>query len=307
MGVINTGSFAKALFPGVNTWYGDTYKQFETEYNQIFDNVNSTKAYEEYVGFSGFGLAQKKPEGSSIAYDSAQQGFITRLTNVAYALGFVITKEMYDDDQYGIIGKRRANALAFSMRQTVENVCANVLNRAFNSSYTGGDGVSLINASHPNKAGGTWSNQIGVASDLSEAALEQACIDIAGFTNDRGLKISVMPRKLIISKEQMFDAQRILKSIQQSGNNNNDINALRAMNMFPEGIAVNHYLTSPTTWFVKTNCGQAAGEGLIYQERQAASFSVSDDSDTMNAKYMSYMRFSAGWSDPRSLYGSAGP
>lgn len=305
MSVITTGHFAKTLEPGVKKWYGQAYDEFETEYDKIFDKVSSERAYEEYVGFSGFGLAQIKPEGASISYDSAQQGFVTRLTNVAYALGFIITYEMYKDDLYGVIGKRRAKALAFSMRQTKEVVAANVLNRAFNSSYTYGDGKELCATDNPNKAGGTWRNELSTAADLSEASLEQACIDIADFRDDRGLRINVMPQKLIIPKEQMFEAQRILKSINQSGTANNDINALRSMNLFKD-IVVNHYLSDPDAWFIKTNAGQMSGEGLIYQEREAASFGASDDSDTKNAKYSAYERYAFGASDKRAIFGSPG-
>jgi len=304
MGVITTGSFAKALWPGIKQWYGDRYNEFQTEYTDIFDKVSSTKAYEEYVGFSGMGLLQRKPEGSPIGFDSMEQGFVTRATNVAYALGFIITHEMFQDDQYGIIGKRRANALSFSARQTKEIVGANILNRATTAGYTYGDGVVLLSASHLNKAGGTYSNIIATAADLSEASLEQAAIDIAGFLDDRGLKIAVMPRKLIIAKENMFEAARILKSVQQSGSAMNDINALKVLNVFPDGVVVNHYLTDADAWFVKTNI--PAGEGLIYQEREADRFDVSDDSDTMNAKFLCYGRYAFTVADLRSIYGSTG-
>lgn len=304
MGVVTTGSFAKLLWPGIKTIYGEKYDEFKPEFPEIFDKVTSDKAYEEYVGFSGMGLFQKKPEGTPISYDEMQQGFVTRAINVAYALGFIVTYEMYKDDQYGVIGKRRANALAFSARQTKEIVGANVLNRAFTAGYTFGDGQVLLSTGHLNKAGGTWSNKLAVDADLSEASLEQAAIDVAGFLDDRGLKISVMPKKLIIPKELMFEATRILKSIQQAGNANNDINALRVMNIFPEGVAVNHYLTDPDAWFVKTNI--PSGEGLIYQEREADSFSVSDDSDTLNAKYRAYGRYAFTVGDVRAIYGSAG-
>ena len=304
MGVVTTGSFAKSLWPGVNAWYGDKYKEFSTEFDKIFDKVSSTKAYEEYVGFSGMGLFQKKPEGSAIAFDEMQQGFVTRATNVAYALGFIITHEMYADDQYGVIGKRRANALAFSARQTKEIVGANVLNRAWTAGYTYGDGQVLLSTGHLNKAGGTWSNTIATNADLSEASLEQAAIDVAGFLDDRGLKVNIMPDKLIIPKELMFEATRILKSIQQSGTVNNDVNALRVMNIFPGGVEVNHYLTDTDAWFIKTNI--PSGEGLIYQEREADRFDVSDDSDTMNAKYMAYGRYTFTVGDVRAIYGSAG-
>jgi phage major head subunit gpT-like protein len=289
---------------GIKTWYGDRYKEFATEYTDIFDKVSSDKAYEEYVGFSGMGLFKTKPEGTAISFDSMQQGFVTRATNVAYALGFIITREMYKDDQYAIIGKRRANALAFSARQTKENIGANILNRAFTAGYTYGDGVVLASTAHLNKAGGTWSNKIAIDADISEASLEQAAQDIAGFLDDRGLKIQVMPKKLIIPKEIMFETTRILKSIQQPGNANNDVNALRVMNIFPEGAVVNHFLTDTDAWFVKTNI--PSGEGLIYQEREADEFMVTDDSDTMNAKYMSYGRYTFTVADARAIYSSAG-
>jgi len=304
MSIINSGSFAKALWPGVNAWYGKAYNEYSVEYTKLFDTFKSSKAFEEDVGVSSFGLAVQKSEGAPISYDTERQAFITRYQHVTYALGFIITREVMDDDQYSIVGQRKAQGLAFSMRQTKEIIAANVYNRYATAGFVGGDGVTLLSASHPNLAGGTWSNQIATAADLSEASLEQAAIDIAGFLDDRGNKISVMPKKLIIPKELMFEATRILKSIQQAGNANNDINALRVMNVFPDGVAVNHYLTDTDAWFVKTNI--PSGDGLIYQEREADSFSVSDDSDTLNAKYRAYGRYAFTCADVRAIYGSAG-
>jgi len=210
MSVINSGSFAKALWPGVNAWYGRAYDAYPEEYTKLFDKQTSTKAFEEDVGISSFGLAVQKSEGAPISYDSERQGFVTRYQHAVYALGFIITREMMEDDQYDVIGKRKAEGLAFSMRQTKEVLGANVYNRAFNATYIGGDGVSLINASHPNIKGGVWSNQIATAADISEAALEQACIDIAGFTNDAGLLIAVRPETLVIPRQLIFEAKRIL-------------------------------------------------------------------------------------------------
>jgi hypothetical protein len=301
MSVINSGSFAKALWPGVNAWYGKEYAEYPVEWDKLFDKFTSDRAFEEDVGVSSFGLAVVKPEGSPISYDSEKQGFITRYQHVVYALGFVITREIMEDDQYDIVGQRKAQGLAFSMRQTKELVGANVYNRAFNASYTGGDGVSLINASHPNIAGGTFSNQIGTAADLSEAALEQACIDIAGFTDDRGLLIAVRPESLVISRYMPFEAKRILSTDGRVGTDNNDLNAIKDMGMIPKTI-VNHYLTDTDAWFIRTN----VKNGLKYFARREDSFDMDNDWDTENAKFKATARYSFGWTDPRALYGSAG-
>lgn len=301
MSVINSSNFAKALWPGVNAWYGKAYDEYPVEWQKLFDKFTSRKQFEEDVGVSSFGLAVVKGEGAPITYDSERQAFITRYTHIVYALGFIITREIYEDDQYDVVGQRKAQGLAFSMRQTKEIVGANIYNRAFNSSYVGGDGVSLINASHPNFAGGTWSNQIATAADLSEAALEQACIDIAGFTNDRGLKIAVRPKTLVIPKELMFEASRILKSEGRVGTDNNDINVLKNMGMIPETV-VNHYLTDTDAWFIKTD----VSNGLKYFERRGDEFDMDEDFDTENAKYKATARYSFGWTDPRALYASAG-
>jgi Mu-like prophage major head subunit gpT len=303
-GIMTTGSFSKLLWPGIKKIYGDTYNEYPQEWSDIFDKTTSDKAYEEYVGTSMFGLAPIKTQGGSIAYDQAQQGFITRLTNIVYALGFVITREMYDDNQYGDFIKRFSKALAFSMRQTKEIVCANVLNRAFTSGYTGGDGSVMCVSTHPNVAGGTWSNVLSVASDLTGDALESACIQIMGFQDDRGKTISAMPQKLIISVNDLFNAERILKSSLEYDTANNAVNALKSKGVFPGGIAVNHYLTDADAWFIKTN----VPDGLIFQERDADDFSPApeNDFDTENAKYKARMRFSVGWNDPRGILGSAG-
>jgi hypothetical protein len=302
MAIINTGSFSKALWPGVNAWYGKAYDEYPVEWSDLFDKYTSRKAFEEDVGISSFGLAAIKPEGSGVSYDTETQGFITRYTHIAYALGFIVTKEAFEDDQYDVIGERRARALAYSMRQTKEIVGANVYNRAFSSSYVGGDGVSMCSASHPNVAGGTWSNILSVAANLSEAALEQACIDISRFKNDRGLLIQVVPQSLHIPPELMFTAERILKSQYRVGTANNDINALVSMGKFPKGIKVNHYFTSTTAWWLRTN----APDGLKYFERRPDSFTEDNDFDTENAKFKATARYSFYWTDPRAIYGTAG-
>lgn len=301
MSIINSGSFAKALWPGVNAWYGKAYGEYSVEYTKLFDTSKSTKAFEEDVGVSSFGLAIQKPEGSPISYDSERQAFITRYQHVTYALGFVITREVMDDDQYAVVGQRKAQGLAFSMRQTKEIIAANVYNRYATAGYVGGDGVTLLSASHPNLAGGTWSNQIATAADLSEAALEQAVIDIAGFTNDRGLLIAVRPKSLIIPRQLMFEAKRILNSDGRVGTDNNDLNAIKNMGLVPETI-VNHYLTDTDAWFIRTD----VPHGMKHFERRADAFDMDNDFDTENAKYKATARYSFGWTDPRGIYGSAG-
>jgi len=300
-GVINSGSFAKALWPGVNAWYGKAYDEYSVEYTSLFDKFSSSKAWEEDVGISSFGLAVQKGEGAPISYDSEQQAFVTRYQHVVYALGFIITREMMEDDQYDVVGQRKAQGLAFSHRQTKEIVGANVYNRAFSGSYLGGDGVSMISASHPNIAGGTQSNIIATAADLSEASLEQACIDIAGFTNDRGLLIAVRPESLIIPRQLMFEAKRILASDGRVGTDLNDLNALKTMGIVPK-IVTNHYLTDTDAWFIRTN----VKHGLKYFERRADAFEMDNDFDTENAKFKATGRYSFGWTDWRGIYGSAG-
>ncbi len=305
MGVITTNNFAKDLIPGVKTWFGQKYKEYPIEYLDIFEKMNSTRAFEEEVGVTGFGLAAIKNEGTGIAYDEQEQGFVSRYTHITYGLGFIITREMYEDGIAVTVALRRANSLAFSIRQTKEIVGANILNRAFTAAYTMGsnsDGKELCATDHPNKAGGTWRNELSTPADLSESALEQACIDIAGFTTDKGLTIAIRPKALIIPQALEFDAYRILESIGQSGTANNDINALRSSGKFPQGIMVNHYLTDTDAWFIKTDCP----DGLKYMERRADSFGTENDFDTENAKFKATFRGSFGWSDPRGIFGSPG-
>lgn len=299
---ITTGSFAKALWPGINAWYGKAYNEYPVEWDKLFDKYTSRRNFEEDVGVSSFGLAVQKAEGAPVSYDSERQGFVTRYTHVVYALGFVITREIVEDDLYDVVGQRRAQGLAFSMRQTKEIVGANVYNRAFNSSYPGGDGVALLANNHPNVAGGTWSNVLSTASDLSEAALEQACIDIQGFRNDRGLLISIKPRKLIVHYSNEFEAHRILKAVGRTGTDLNDPNAIKDLGIFPEGVFVSHYLTDPDAWFIRTN----APHGMKYFERRADEFTNDNDFDTENAKFKASARYSFGHTDPRGLFGSPG-
>ena len=300
---ISTSNFSKLLWPGLKAIY-DNDKARPTEYTAIFDKETSDKAFEEYQGMSMFGLAPIKPQGAPISYDDAKQGFTTRLTNVVYALGFIITREMRDDGQYGPISRRLTKALGFSMRQTKEIIAANVLNRAFTSTYAGGDGKELCATDHPHMAGGTWSNEPTTAVDLSGAALEDAAVAIMGFTNDRGLLIAVQPQKLIIPPALTFEAERILKSALEYDSANNAVNAVKTAGIFPGGYTVNHYLTDADAWFIKTDNPM----GLIYQERDADDFAPApeNDFDSDNAKFKARSRFSFGWADPRALYGCPG-
>lgn len=302
MAVTGTGNFGKALWPGINAWYGKEYNEFPVQYTKLFDTFSSRKHYEEDVGITSYGLALVRAEGAPVQFDSERQAFITRYTHVEYALGFIITRVMFEDDLYDVVGERRARGLAYSMRQTKEIVAANVYNRAFNPNYTGGDGKELLATDHPNFAGGTWSNELATPADLSEAALEQAYIDIGKWTNDRGLKIDVKPQSLIVPVDLQFEAERILKTPYRVGTANNDINALNAMGKFPKGIIVNNYLTDADAWFIRTD----VKNGMKFWNRVEDTFTQDDDWDTDNAKYKVRSRFSCGWTDPKALYGSPG-
>lgn len=301
MAVITTGNHPKALWPGVKAWWGRKYDEHQTEWTDLFTSDKSTRSYEEDVQVTGFGLMPAKSEGGSVSYDSESQGYVSRYYNVAYSLGFVVTHEEQADGLYEVVSKRRAEALAFSARQTKENVGANVYNRAFDSNYTGGDGKELLATDHPTLSG-DQANELSAGADLSEASLEDAVILTMGMTNDRGLKISIMPKSLIVPRQSWFEANRIMKSVLQNDSANNAINALRATNALPEGIKVNHYLTDQDAWFIRTN----APRGLIHYEREAASFAPDNDFDTSNLKAKCYERYAFGWTDWRGLVGSPG-
>ena len=302
-GIITTASHPKALWPGIKAWWGQVYDEHQTEYTDLFTSDTSRQNYEEDVQLTGFGLAPVKSEGNGVQYDSEIQGFTTRYTHIAYALGYIVTKEEKDDNLYEQVSKKRSAALAMSFRQTKENIAANVYNRAFNGTYLGGDGVALCSTAHPNVTGGTWANKPTVDVDLSEAALEDAVIALMGYTNDRGLLINVMPQTLHIARNELFNAQRILKSSYQTGNANNDINVIKSGNYIPGGFKVNHYFTAPHAWFIRTNIR----EGMKYYERVGIEFDQDNDFDTDNAKAKGYERYSFGWTDPRAIWGVNGP
>ena len=299
--IINRNSFAKALWPGVNAWFGDGYGEHPLQRGELFQSFTSDKAFEEDMSVSGFGLFTNGAEGASVVYDDAQQGYLTRYTHLKYFSGFILTSEAIDDDQYMKIASMKAPALGFAARQTQELVAANVYNRAFNSTYKGGDAKELLATDHPNVTGGTYANELATAADISEAALEQAVIDLMNFTNDRGLKIPVKITSLIIPVQLWATADRILKSTLQTGTANNDPNALRMAGHIPK-IVMNNYLSDSDAWFLRTD----VPHGMKCWVRKPLTFTEDNDFDTDNLKYKAVYRESYGWSDPRGLFGSPG-
>lgn len=301
MAIITTGSHPKALWPGIRAWWGRSYSEHVPEYPDLFETDTSDKAYEEEPEISGFGLAPVKPQGQQIYYDTEVQGAVSRYTHVAYALGYIVTFEELRDDLYEVVSKRRAQQLAFSMRQTKENILAAVYNQGFNASFPGADGVALMSLTHPTLSG-SQSNLLTTAADISETAVEDLCIQIMQMTNNRGLKISGLPQSLNVPPQLWFEANRIYNSVLQNDTANNAINVLRATGAFPKGIKVNHYFSSATAWFIRTNIPRS----LQYFERDKISFDQDNDFDTKNAKAACYERYSAFWSDFRGLYGTPG-
>jgi hypothetical protein len=301
MSVINTGSVAKALQVGVNKFWGMGYdEKTPLQLTDAFDTEQSEKAYEEDVQLVGTGLFPIKAETAAVQYDAIRQGFVKRYNHLTYALGVIFSYEMLKDGQYEL-GFKRAKYLGFSARQTQEIIAANVLNRAFNSSYTGADGKELCATDHPNVSGGTFRNELSVAADLSQAALEQALIDIDSMTDDRGLRIALKAKKLIVPAALRFEAARILKSDKEAGTANNDLNAVRTETGL--GFVVNNYLDDADAWFIKTS----AMDGLKRYVREAASAPVQEnDFDTRNLKFATFFRESYGWTDPRGVFASPG-
>ena len=302
MAIVNTGAIGKALWPGLNAIFGLAYNEFPAEYAEIFKKYSSGKNFEEDLGMYGLGLAEVKPEGDVVHYGDFAQAFLKRYVHITYALGYIVTREAIEDNQYAELAAQRTRMIAKSMRQTKEIVAANVLNRAFNGSYVGADGLELCSLVHLLGKGGTFANKLTTAADLSEASLEQAAIDIMGFVDDASLKISVMPEKLIIPKELCFEAERILKSMLQVDTANNTINALRSKGVLPGGYAVNHYLSDTDAFFILTN----AENGMKHFERRGVEFEQDQDFDSDNVKFKGSERYVFSWTDPRGIYGSAG-
>lgn len=298
---ITTGTHPKSLWPGVKAFFGKTYREKPMTCSMVFDMMTSDKAYEEVVEETGFGLAPQKAEGASVSYDTDAQGYVTRFTNVTYGLGAIITREAIEDNQYESVATRKAAKLARSMRQTKENVFANILNRAFTSAYAGGDGKELIATDHPTLAG-NQSNELAVPADLSEASLEDILIQIRQAKDSRGLRIQLEGQKLIVPAALAFEATRILSSTNQSGTANNDINAMRSMGLLPGGIVIWDYLSDDDAWFVKTD----APEGLLMFQRRALALTQDNDFDTENARMKATERYAGGWGDWRGCFGSEG-
>lgn len=301
MNAITTGNDPKLLWPGLNKIWGMNYTDPEKQWTGLFDTSPSEMNYEEDQEMTGFGLVPVKTQGASVAYDTHSQGVTTRYTHVAYAMGFIVTREEMDDNLYLKRGSARTKALARSFRITKEIVGANVYNRFTTSGYTGGDGVVLGSASHP-CLNGNQSNILAVAADISEAALEDLTNQVDQAVDSRGLKIGLQSRSLIVPTALRYEAARILKSSLQNDTANNAINALKAMGAFPDGVKVNQFLTDTDQWFIRTD----APEGMKHFQRIAAEFAQDGDFDTYNVKYKGYERYSFGWSDWRAVYGSPG-
>jgi hypothetical protein len=299
MATITRSTMPDLLWPGIQAIFGTSYDKLDKQYSRIFDIRKSRKAYEKVLEATGFGYAAVKAEGQSIIYDSNGQGPATTFTHVTYGLGYMITREAVEDNQYQEVAEANAQALPFSMLITKETVHANVLNRGFNSSYAGGDGQPLFSASHPT-ASGTQSNLL-TAADISEAAIEDAVTNTTLASNSAGMPIALKPVRLIINPRDLFNVTRILKSELRVGGNNNDVNAIKMLGVIPE-VVVNNYLDDPDAWFVQTN----APNGLISYQRRDLDLQDDSDFDTENMKHKATERYSAGWGDWRGVFGNPG-
>ena len=298
---ISRAQLVKELEPGLNALFGLEYKNYENQHTQIYSVESSDRAFEEEVMESGFGEAPVKSEGSGVSYDQAQEVYTARYTHETIALAFSLTEEAVEDNLYDRLSARYTKALARSMAQTKQIKAAAVLNGAFTTSI-GGDGIVLCSTNHPTLSGPNLSNTLATPADLSETSLEQSLIDIAAFTDERGLKIAVQGLKLIIPKELMFTADRIMKSTLRPGTADNDVNAIRNMGMVPQGYVVNNFLTDPDAFFLKTD----APNGMKMFERVSMKTGFEGDFDTGNVRYKARERYSFGFSDPRGLFGSPG-
>jgi hypothetical protein len=299
---ISRSQLLKELLPGLNALFGLEYARYGEEHKEIYETETSDRSFEEETKLSGFGAAPVKSEGAAIAYDNAQEAWSTRYTHETIALGFSITEEAVEDNLYDSLSARYTKALARAMAYTKQTKAAAVLNNAFSSSYKGGDGVSLCNASHPLVNGGTNSNTPSTQVDLNETSLEAAVIQIAAWTDERGLLIAAKPKKLVIPSQLQFVAERLLKTDLRVATADNDINALKSMGSIPQGWTVNHWLTDPSAWFLMTD----VPNGLKHFVRAPLKTAMDGDFDTGNARYKARERYSFGWSDPLGVWGSSG-
>ena len=298
---ISRSQLVKELEPGLNALFGLEYKQYENQHAEIYATESSDRAFEEEVMLSGFANAAVKPEGSGVTFDNAQETYTARYTHETIALAFAITEEAIEDNLYDRLASRYTKALARSMANTKQVKAANVLNNAFSTDFTGGDGKPLLATDHPTIAG-SFSNTLATQADLNETSLEQSLIDINALTDERGLKIAARGVKMIIPSELQFTAERLMKSNQRVGTADNDINAIRSMGMVPQGYVVNNFLTDPDAFFIKTD----VPNGMKMSVRAAIKTAMEGDFDTGNVRYKARERYSFGFSDPRGMFGSSG-
>jgi len=302
---ISRAQLAKELEPGLNSLFGLSYDEYNNEYEEIFSVEDSNRAFEEEVLITGFGSAPTKTEGQGVSFDNASESYSARYTHDTVALAFALTEEAIEDNLYDSLGKRYTKALAKSMANTKEVKGADVLNNAFSSSFTGGDGKSLIATDHPLSGGGTAANRATSMADLNETSLEDALIDIGGFTDDRGLTISVQASKMIVPSELVFVADRILNSQLRTGTSDNDLNSIKNTGVLSGGYSVNHYLTDPDAFFILTSVTDQ-GDGLKMFQRSGMETSMEPEFSTGNIRYKARERYSFGFSDWRGIYGSQG-
>jgi len=298
---ITRAQLAKELEPGLNALFGLEYDRYEREHSEIFDEESSDRAFEEEVMLAGFSTAPVKAEGAAITFDDAQETYTARYTHETIALAFSITEEAVEDNLYDRLAARYTRALARSMSQTKQVKAASILNNAFSTSFPVGDGAALCSSAHP-ALSGNQRNQLSTAADLNETSLEQMLIDIAGLTDERGLKIAVRGMKLMIPKELQFTAERVLNSNLRPGTADNDVNAMKSMGMLPDGAVVNHFLTDTDAYFVKTD----APNGFKLFQRTPLRTAMEGDFDTGNMRYKARERYSFGVSDWRCVFGTAG-
>ena len=299
---ISRAQLLKELLPGLNALFGLEYARYGEEHKEIYETEKSERSFEEETKLAGFGAAPVKNEGSAIAYDNAQEAFTARYNHETIALGFSITEEAVEDNLYDSLSARYTKALARGMAYTKQVKAASVLNNGFSSSYLGGDGVALFSTAHPLVNGGTNSNRPTTGADLNETSLEAAVIQIAQWTDEKGLLIAAKPRKLIVPTNLMFVATRLLETSLRVGTTDNDINALKNNGSIPEGYTVNHFLTDTNGWYLTTD----VPNGMKHFERMPLTNSMDGDFDTGNVRYKARERYSFGWSDPLGMYGSPG-
>jgi Mu-like prophage major head subunit gpT len=298
---ISRAQLLKELLPGLNALFGLEYAKYGEEHKEIFETETSERSFEEETKLSGFSAAPVKNEGQAIAYDNAQEAWTARYQHETIALGFSITEEAIEDNLYDSLSARYTKGLARAMAYTKQVKAASILNNAFTGGPTYGDGVVLCSASHPLVNGGTNSNT-GGAADLNETSLEAAVIQIAGWTDERGLLIAAKPKKLVVPPSLMFVATRLLETELRVSTNNNDINALKNNGSIPGGYCVNHFLTDTNAWFLTTD----VPNGLKHFVRTPLSNSMDGDFDTGNVRYKSRERYSFGASDPLGIFGASG-